>query len=662
MITLRRSRLGHGKPYLSRAFLRKTTSTLILWILTACSFSLAQDIPPPPGAEVRSPVETQAPLVRQSFPLVPPNPAAGETIYQEKCAPCHGNEGRGDGPQSSQLPNPPAALAAPELARQASPAQWYAIVTQGDLERFMPPFNSLSDRQRWDVVAYALTLSTTSEQINQGARLYRENCVECHGSLGEGNGSRAGELSAVPTNFTDQALMAERSLSQLYEAINAGVPPDMPGFETWLSDEQRWALAAYLRSLTFTPSETAPVAQASETSPTGTISITPESTQATQGIEITPTPPAVGRPGTISGQVSNLSGGQVPLDLEITLHGFDDMQQVLTATTTVGPQGTFLFENVEMPEGRAFIASLEYQGVVYSSDVSVVTPDTTELFLPIPIYETTSDPSAVSVDRLHLLLEYADPGVLHVVELYVISNLGDRTLIAAQAGDPVLTFPLPEGAVNLQLQDGVLGERFVELPGGFGDMAAVRPAASQHQVVFSYELPYDRKLDLRHLVNLPVNAAVILLPEDGLRVIGDSLQDMGTREVQGLSYHMYSSGRIEAGSELRFTISGRPATGRTGLVLGTNSNLIIGLIAFGLALISAGTWFYMRSRYRIEPQPEAEGPSTLPANEDVDTILDAILALDDQFQAGELPEEAYQARRMELKARLQTALRNQNRS
>ena len=33
--------------------------------------------------------------------------------------------------------------------------------------------------------------------------------------------------------------------------------------------------------------------------------------------------------------------------------------------------------------------------------------------------------------------------------------------------------------------------------------------------------------------------------------------------------------------------------------------------------------------------------------------MDAIIALDDQYQAGELPEDAYRQRRAELKERLQ---------
>jgi hypothetical protein len=42
--------------------------------------------------------------------------------------------------------------------------------------------------------------------------------------------------------------------------------------------------------------------------------------------------------------------------------------------------------------------------------------------------------------------------------------------------------------------------------------------------------------------------------------------------------------------------------------------------------------------------------------QDSDTVMDAIIALDDMYQSGDLPEEAYQQRRLELKARLKELL------
>jgi hypothetical protein len=356
--------------------------------------------------------------------------------------------------------------------------------------------------------------------------------------------------------------------------------------------------------------------------------------------------------------VTNASGGAIPALLEVTLHGFDEMQQTISATTPVNSDGSYIFENVEMPTGRAFITSLEQDGVAYSSDVAMVEAGSTALDLPITFFETSTDTSTIAVDRLHLLLEYIEPDILRVVELYVISNSSDKTIIAGEKGSPVLTFNLPEGASNLQFEDGQLGERYLETPDGFGDTAVIRPGMGQHQVVFSYDLPYNRKLQYTQSMPLPVSAAVMLIPEDGLKVKSEQLVDMGVRDVQGVPYRMYSSDQIEAGSDLMMTISGRPGGGSLIPTAGSTTSLVIGLLAFGVALVGVGIWLFRR-RSRDVDQAEEEtdteiAEETFPS--DTEELLDAILALDDQYQAGELPEGAYRQRRAELKARLKSSL------
>ncbi|NTU51394.1 MAG: hypothetical protein HGA94_03025, partial [Candidatus Aminicenantes bacterium] len=81
----------------------------------------------------------------------------------------------------------------------------------------------------------------------------------------------------------------------------------------------------------------------------------------------------------------------------------------------------------------------------------------------------------------------------------------------AEAGKPALLFNLPDGAVNLQFQDGELGERFVSTADGFGDTLPIRPGTGEYQVLFSYDLPYSRKLDLQREIGMPVQAVVILV-------------------------------------------------------------------------------------------------------------------------------------------------------
>jgi cbb3-type cytochrome oxidase subunit 3 len=147
----------------------------------------------------------------------------------------------------------------------------------------------------------------------------------------------------------------------------------------------------------------------------------------------------------------------------------------------------------------------------------------------------------------------------------------------------------------------------------------------------------------------------MLIPEDGLKVKSEQLSDEGVRDVQGVSYRTYSGGQIEAGSDLKMTISGRPGGGSLIPTVGSSTSLMIGLLAFGVALVGVGIWLYRRYQLSEKDQAEEEASQavleeTLPA--DPEELLDAILALDDQYQAGDLPEGAYRQRRAELKARL----------
>lgn len=626
---------------------------LALWLLSACSFSLAEDITPPPGAEVPLEEPTQPPLSGPLYPLVKPDPAAASATYADKCAPCHGETGLGDGEMAGQLPVPAPAVGTNQVSRKASPSEWYAMVTQGNLERRMPPFNSLSDRQRWDVVAYLYSLSTSPEFIAQGGDLYQENCASCHGTKGDGKGPKANELPDSPTKFTDLELMADISDEGLYQAISEGKGAAMPAFADQLTSQEMWALSDYLRWMTFTSQ--AAVSDDLETPTT----VATEISQSTQESPSTENPAGIGQ---VKGQVVSASDGEIPEGLTVTLYGFDQMQQSFSAEAEVGEDGTYVFDEVPMPEGRAFLVSTEVDGVGYSSDIGVADSETTSLDLVLPYYETTSDASQLTADRLHLLFEYIEPQTLRVVEMYIISNPGDRIVVAQGEGQPVLRYALPEGATNLQFQDGIVGERYIELADGFGDLAVVRPGIGQHQVIYSYDLPYEDSLDFKHAVNFPVDALIVLIPEDGIELQGQQLNDLGTRDVQGIPYRMYSSDQLEAGSDLQIDISGRPSTGGPLFSLGSNSSLMFGLLVFGVALVAAGSWLFLRSRSsrtdRAEQEYTAESLEE-EGGEDVEILLDAILALDDQYKAGELPKEAYLKRREELKAGIRDLLKEE---
>jgi len=630
-------------------FFRYSLLLAVLLTLSACTFSLAEDITPPPGADQMTAPEPQAQAISGPvFPVVPPDPAQGAAIFIEKCAPCHGDTGMGDGPSAASLSVPVAALGDPQLARQRTPAEWFTTVTQGNIERFMPPFTSLTDRQRWDVVAYAFMLSETPETIAQGQSLYQANCAACHGDQGKGDGPDAAGLTTAPGDFTDQEQMTEKSGLQLAQAIRQGVGEAMPGYAEQLSEAEVWALAAYVRNLGFVASSE--MAAAEPPLPEATPANPQEATQMAQA----------GNPlGVVTVSIKDSAGQTLKLDMPVTLYAFDNMQFVYSTTQSTQIEGTYTFEGVEMPAGRAFISSVDYSGVTYGSDVASVSDASAPLPLDITVFETTTDASKLVVDRLHIFFDFSIPENVQVIELYIIQNQSEYTVVAENDGGAVVNFHLPKDVTNLQFQDGEIGGRYLQTEDGFADTQAVRAGAGDTQVVFAYSLPFKRKLKFSQLQEMPINSAVILVPE-GVKLKGDNLQDGGLKDVQGASYQMYTLQSIPAGGDVSVEISGSPKGAAASIgAIDTRTGLLIGLGALGVALIVAGVWIYRRDRaanITDEDEAEAEEEEEAMPEANPEQLMDAIIALDDGYQAGELPEEAYRQRRAELKARLDKQL------
>ena len=605
-------------------------------VLAGCGgLSLAADVTPPPNYQPQQQSSAQqVETVSTAFPLLPPDPVAGQAIYAQKCLPCHGASGMGDGPQSSNLPEPPPALGSREVASESRPSDWYNLVTVGRLDKFMPGFTeSLNDRQRWDVVAYVYTLSTSPAELEQGKAVYSQNCASCHGEAGEG-----GENAP---DWSQQDRLAMFSALEL-EAVVANGQGSMPAYADQLSADERAAVVSYVRSLTFAGAGAPGAQQAAET---------PPEAQATP-VEAAAVPeanPSAERTITVRGSITSMSGERVPEGLTVTLFGFAGMDQVSEVTTASAADGSYEFKDVQVNEDMAYMVTVDKDGTSFNSDIlhsADVAGDAAEL--PVSIFESSTDASSLTVDRLHIFFDFSQQEVVQVVELFIVTNPSGKVVVPASDGQPALSFTLPEGAANLQFESGGLGDRFVALENGFGDLSPIQPEPQQHQVLFSYDLPYPRKLDLNIPLPMDVSAAVVMLPPGVIKLQSDQLMAAGERDVQGMTFQLFTASNLPAGSDLQINLSGKVDSSAP--TAGSNlSGLIIGLGAFGLVLIGAGVWFFQQRRAPLE---EEEDESVPVAAETEDDLLDAILALDDLYKAGNLPAEAYQQRRAELKDRL----------
>lgn len=88
----------------------------------------------------------------------------------------------------------------------------------------------------------------TPENLAAGERVYRDNCVLCHGDKGAGDGIAAKSFNVKPANFTDANLMSAETDGSLFWKIGEGRGP-MPSWKHVLNERQRWQLVDYLRKL-----------------------------------------------------------------------------------------------------------------------------------------------------------------------------------------------------------------------------------------------------------------------------------------------------------------------------------------------------------------------------------------------------------------------------
>ena len=83
--------------------------------------------------------------------------------------------------------------------------------------------------------------------IALGKKIYERQCLTCHGIAGKGDGPMAAQLEKRPGNLSNPELW-QQSDGALFWKVNEGHRP-MPTFKNIMSDEERWPVINYVRTL-----------------------------------------------------------------------------------------------------------------------------------------------------------------------------------------------------------------------------------------------------------------------------------------------------------------------------------------------------------------------------------------------------------------------------
>lgn len=101
-------------------------------------------------------------------------------------------------------------------------------------------------------------LAGKKESVQAGKELYQKTCLGCHGAQGKGDGRLAKTKKIKPANLADAKMMKEMTDAALFWKISEGAGKGkMPSFKSKLTEQNRWHLVNYLRTLA-TPAASKP--------------------------------------------------------------------------------------------------------------------------------------------------------------------------------------------------------------------------------------------------------------------------------------------------------------------------------------------------------------------------------------------------------------------
>ena len=322
--------------------------------------------------------------------------------------------------------------------------------------------------------------------------------------------------------------------------------------------------------------------------------------------------------------MTNGSGGELLEGLEVQLEVYESFDMIFSDIVPVDPDGTYQFDDVLLDPELIYITLVELDEVFFPSAFHMGEQTVGETIdLPITIYDVTTDTSSLTVSRLHAFFQFTEQGTVQIIHQVSISNRGNKMVASERDIEPVLNFTLPEGASNLIFQAGTIGNPFIETVDGFADPTPIMPGESSYEILFAYELPFERTLDWQIPMEMPTDVAVIFVEGDAIKVESEVLQPSGVETLDQGVFQVMIANNLIAGDTVDIQLSTPifDGSGASGLAQNRWFTIILGLVGLGLA--GFGAWRF------FTPAPE----EVLDDEDDRDSLIDAIVALDEKFEA-----------------------------
>jgi len=102
-------------------------------------------------------------------------------------------------------------------------------------------------------------IATSDESVAKGKELYlartKGNCIFCHGETGAGNQENLPRLRRKPADLTNKERMSSMTDGEVFWKVTKGITGIMPAGEKRMTEEERWHVVNYLRTLVKEPAK-----------------------------------------------------------------------------------------------------------------------------------------------------------------------------------------------------------------------------------------------------------------------------------------------------------------------------------------------------------------------------------------------------------------------
>ncbi|MDE2858623.1 MAG: cytochrome c [Chloroflexota bacterium] len=520
--------------------------------------------------------------------------------------------------------------------------------------------------------------------IHRGQQIFADNCSDCHGISGDGQGALvlAGSVSA-PLDMTDRALTRTKSPLDWFTIISEGkIENLMPPWQNALSERERWDVTMYAYALGYDAELLATGARLlaercadCELPPaipplysdkdygralkreSFADALAPEEIAAVVAHVRMRTLRGAGEGagnletalslGAISGRVQHGSaGGLVPPDTVVQLQYGSPEIEFSLAETSLDADGDFVFADIPLSAGISYVIGVIYDGRIFSRLLPKGVYEQT-----ITIYDLTNDPSVISVAAVDLFLnpvQLQPQGTgLRITQIIRYRNESDRIFTSGRGFDDgreaslLLQFPI---GAKIMSDDAagryVLIEDLERLPDSLIDTLPVAPGDA-HEISAEYFLPYVDGLEYEQAFSNRAAADITVMLPKTLSIESAELKSM--TEGRGSDNVMAYGGRLDQDRDprLRFQIAGDPfATSSDDAGLLTGDSLLAALAALTAAAVALPAGFALWRRR----DPAQSGS--------IDNLAKQIAQLDDEHDRGQINHDLYHHRRRQLKAKL----------